>query len=254
MAGVAYEESDPNWMRDPLSILRRKWFEVPSGDHRFTTTDLLKLSDRELVAKWKQMHAEATTGPHFSVRGWYHTLYRDILRNKRVMDVGSGLGLDGITFAEAGAHLTYVDIIKSNLQLLRRLNEAMGLTTASYFYLQDFSIFDQLAPEYDVIWCQGSMINAPFEVMKIEVAELLKHLPIGGRWIELAYPKERWEREGRMPFHLWGERTDGEGTPWVEWYDLEKLLARLAPAKFEVVLALNFHNDDFNWFDLKRTA
>ena len=73
----------------------------------------------------------------------------------------------------------------------------------------------------------------------------------GGRWIELAYPKARWERDGKMPFEQWGGKTDG-GAPWVEWYDLDKVLARLYPAKFDVILHFNFHNDDFSWFDLIR--
>jgi hypothetical protein len=76
---------------------------------------------------------------------------------------------------------------------------------------------------------------------------------VGGRWLELAYPKARWEREGRMPFEKWGEKTDG-GAPWMEWHDIEKVRWYLAPAKFELVLAIEYHNSDFNWFDLVRTS
>ena len=97
----------------------------------------------------------------------------------------------------------------------------------------------------------GSMINAPFEIAKSEALDLLKHLKKDGRWIELAYPKVRWEREGSLPFEAWGEKTDG-GAPWIEWYDLEKLLQRLSPFKFKPILSLEFHNGDFNWFDLLR--
>ena len=79
-------------------------------------------------------------------------------------------------------------------------------------------------------------------------------MPVDGRWIELAYPKSRWEREGQLPFNEWGNRTDGLGTPWVEWYDLAKVQALWEPARFEVVLYLEFHNGDFNWFDLIRRA
>jgi len=82
---------------------------------------------------------------------------------------------------------------------------------------------------------------------------LLKHMKPGGRWVELAYPKIRWEREGRMPLEQWGARTDG-GAPWMEWYDLEKMTLRLAPDRFRVVLYFEYHNSDFNWFDLERIA
>jgi hypothetical protein len=39
----------------------------------------------------------------------------------------------------------------------------------------------------------------------------LRHLPVGGRWIELGYPKARWEREGRMIETEWGSKTEGGG-------------------------------------------
>ena len=95
------------------------------------------------------------------------------------------------------------------------------------------------------------MINLPYKIAAEESKSLLEHLPIGGRWIELAYPKERWVAEGKLPFEKWGSKTDG-GAPWIEWYDLEKLLDRLSPSLFNVILNFNFHNDDFNWFDLVR--
>jgi hypothetical protein len=47
--------------------------------------------------------------------------------------------------------------------------------------------------------------------------------------------------------------TDG-GAPWVEWYDLTKLHAVLEPARFDTVLYFEFHNSDFNWFDLLRRS
>ena len=107
----------------------------------------------------------------------------------------------------------------------------------------------KLDTNYDVIWCQGSLINAPLDLVREEAQTLLKHLKIGGRWIELAYPKERWEKEGKMSFETWGEKTDG-GAPWIEWYDLEKVTSILRPAWFDTILYFNFHNHDFNWFDL----
>ena len=51
----------------------------------------------------------------------------------------------------------------------------------------------------------------------------------------------------------WGSRTEG-GAPWVEWHDPLKLDYMLAPATFDTVLYLEFHESDFNWFDLVRRA
>jgi len=236
-----------------LDVLRRKWSEVPAGlAGRLSTLDLARLPDNQLWTLWSSAREEATTGEGYSVRGWYHQLYRDVLRGKRVLDVGAGFGIDGVTFAAAGAHVTFLDIAPSNLQILERLCRMAKVEGAHFHYLQDISSLDALPENFDVIWCQGSMIHAPFSFVRLEAAALLRHLPIGGRWIELAYPRERWEREGRLAFADWGARTDGEGTPWAEWYDRKRLQMRLDPAEFDTVLQFNFHQDDFNWFDLVR--
>jgi SAM-dependent methyltransferase len=239
---------------DPIAWfdrLRQKWSQVPAVNNRINTNELLGLADGELLELWSEARRQDTTGERFSVRGWYHLLYTDVLRDKKVMDVGSGLGIDGITFAQHGARITFVDIVEPSLIVLQRLCKLLGLSNVDFCYMEDIGSLSALTTDYDVIWCQGSLINAPFEIICAEAQELLRHLPVGGRWIELAYPKARWEREGRLPFERWGEKTDGEA-PWIEWYDLDKVLAMLSPAKFDVVLHFNFHNDDFNWFDLVR--
>jgi SAM-dependent methyltransferase len=234
--------------------LRRKWKTVPAGlSDRRATTDLLTLPDKQLREIWVQTHQQTTTGDDgFSVRGWYQLLYRDILRGRKVLEIGSGFGIDGIEFARHGAQMTFVDIVQENLEVMKRLCSIFGIDHASFVFLHGLSSLDSLAHDYDIVWCQGSQINVPFEFAKRECAAILPHLKPGGRWIELAYPRERWVREGSPPFRIWGNMTDGEGTPWMEWYDLEKVLNRLAPVRFRPALAFNFHDNDFNWFDLVR--
>lgn len=241
--------------RESLEALRNKWQTVPAAaDGRVSTADLASMTDAQLIRYWQQQVLISTTGENYSVRGWYHDLYKDVLRGKRVLDVGAGMGIDGLTFAQHGAEMMLLDIVPSNVANTKRLSRLLGLSNCQSFLMEDIDSLKALPRDFDVIWCQGSLINAPFEFIRAEAQALLEHLRVGGRWIELAYPKQRWEREGRLPFEKWGEKTDGEGTPWVEWYDLEKLRAALAPAEFDVVLAFDFHNDDFNWFDLVRRA
>lgn len=110
-----------DWQK-PFETLRDKWGEVPttrSGRRR--TTDLLRLSDEELLAEWMTSREDITTGSQFSHRGWYHMLYADSMRGKKVLDVGSGFAIDGITFAQHGAKVTFVDLVESNLLVARRL-------------------------------------------------------------------------------------------------------------------------------------
>jgi hypothetical protein len=168
------------------------------------------------------------------------------------LDVGSGFGVDGITFAKSGAKVTFLDIGASNLELLRRLCKIFQIGTAEFFHLENLASLSSLRNDFDCIWCQGSMITVPFEFARLEADALVQHLGLGGRWVELAYPPERWVREGSLPFDKWGRSTDGATTTWMEWYDLSRLRERLRPAEFDVILSFNFHNDDFNWFDLIR--
>jgi 2-polyprenyl-3-methyl-5-hydroxy-6-metoxy-1,4-benzoquinol methylase len=248
--GLPSDADSPAWQQ-PYETLRKKWVQVPTtaaGSER--TTRLLELSDQALFAEWEKARLDITTGGEFAHRGWYHALYADGMRGKKVMDVGSGFGVDSITFAQHGAMLTFVDLVESNLKVLQRLCGILGLRDARFVHFQDLNSLKPLDADYDVIMAMGSLHNAPVKVMKPEYQELMRHLKMGGRWLQLAYPRSRWIREGRSRFSKWGEITDGAGTPWCEWYDVPKLLSMFAPAKFEVVLYQEFHNSDFNWFDL----
>jgi 2-polyprenyl-3-methyl-5-hydroxy-6-metoxy-1,4-benzoquinol methylase len=239
-----------DWQK-PFDTLRRKWVEVPTTRlGRQKTTDLIKLSNEELLAEWLASRHDITTGVQFNHRGWYHTLYADGMRGKKVLDVGSGFAIDSITFAQHGAKVTFVDLAASNLEVIRRLCQTLGLQEVDFIFLDNIEALHILDGDYDVIMAMGSLHHAPVEVIKPETQELLKHLKIGGRWLQLAYPKTRWLREGSLPFDRWGQATDGVATPWAEWYDLPKLLDLLYPARFQVVLYQEFHNSDFVWFDL----
>lgn len=249
-AAMPSDGESAGWER-PYETLRKKWVEVPTTrSGRMRTTELLALPDDALLAEWEKAREDITTGPEFAHRGWYHTLYADGMRGKKVMDVGSGFGIDSITFAQHGARLTFVDLVETNLNVLKRLCKIWGLRDVEFLVLENVESLRALDSDYDVITAMGSLHNAPEEVMKPEYQQLLRHLKVGGRWLQLAYPKSRWIRDRRPPFSKWGEYTDGIGTPWCEWYDVPKLLAMFEPARFEVVLYQEFHNSDFNWFDL----
>jgi hypothetical protein len=229
-----------------LPSLADKWREVPAGsdmsDRRFSD-DLLNLPDDDLLAYWEQQYETGV-----ELRGWWWRLYRDIFRHRKVLEIGSGMGVDATFFASHGAVWTCCDIARPNLQLIERVAAAKGLDIRT-LHINSIKSFDALPYDFDFVWCNGSLINLPFELAREESAAILSHLKLGGRWIELAYPRERWVREGGPPFSEWGKMTDGERTPWVEWYDIQRLKLRLHPGRFETVFEHRFDSDHFIWMD-----
>lgn len=237
-----------DWKK-PYDTLRHKWGEIPITNWEILSTEeLIALPDDALLAKWEKSRITLTTGGEWEHRGWYHTLYADGMRAKKVMDIGSGFGVDSITFAQHGAQLTFVDLVETNLKVLERVCRILGLDDVRFHHFKELSSLNELDTDYDVIMAMGSLHNAPAEVLKPEYQELIRHLKVGGRWLQLAYPKSLWIKAGRPAFDKWGQML--ERSPWEEWYDVPKLLGMFEPAKFDVVFYREFHNGDFNWFDL----
>ena len=239
---------------DALASHREKWREAPRGsdtDGRIFSTDLLAMPDDTFLAAWQDMAARRYAGEI----GWLGPLYFDTFRGRQVAELGSGLGFDGIRFAEQGARWTFCDIVPDNLAVIRRIAALKGLGDRVRFHLvgDDLS-FAALPADYDAIWVFGSIHHVPFEIARCEALDLLAHLKPGGRWMELAYPRERWLREGAPPFEQWGKLTDGERTPWAEWHDIEKVRRRLFPAPLRTLLDFAFCAHNYRWFDLVYTA
>jgi hypothetical protein len=234
-----------------LSLLVEKWREVPgSTQERVYSSAFIDQPDMEFHRAWRALYDNNCCGQGYSVRGWYHDLYSDLAaRGGQWLEIGSGMGYDGIHFARCGAKVTFLDIVADNLKIIERICGLENITNVDFVHMDNFERLSSLGT-FECVLAVGSLINAPLELMSQERQEIARHLVQGGRWLELCYPKERWTREGSLPFSEWGKRTDGERTPWVEWYDLPKLRSALAPHEFDPVLAINFHSDDFNWFDL----
>jgi hypothetical protein len=233
-----------------LEAYREKWREAPRGsdtDGRIFSTELLSLPDEAFLATWQEMAARRYAGE----LGWLGTLYFDTFRGHKVVELGSGLGFDGIRFVEHGASWTFCDIVPDNLAVIRRVAALKGLSDRVGFHaIGDDLSFAALPSDYDAIWVFGSIHHVPFEVARREALDLLGHLKPGGRWMELVYPRERWLREGAPPFELWGKVTDGERTPWAEWHDIEKVRRRLFPAPLRTILDFEFCAHNYRWFDM----
>ncbi|SDR05234.1 Methyltransferase domain-containing protein [Rhizobiales bacterium GAS113] len=244
------DQIPPGW-EHPFEMLRKKWKTIPSGnDLRAESASRLQLTDTEVLEKWRRAHAHDTVDEGFGIRGWYHEIYRTFMRGKKVLDIGCGMALSTIPFAEMGADLTFVDIVADNVRLVERLCKLKGIK-ANFLHMEDLESLASLPRDYDVVTAVGSLINAPLAVTKREIDVIKLHLRPGGRWLHFAYPRSRWEREGSVEFSKWGEMTDGPGTPWMEFHDREKMEWLFSPSKIRILFECEWHNNDFNWFDIE---
>jgi SAM-dependent methyltransferase len=241
-----------------LETLREKWRTIPfTANDRTHAADLIALDDTKLLLHWEKARKATVEESRLNdIRGWYQLLYRDWCRGRKIVDIGCGLGIDGIHFAENGASVIFIDIVEINVELVRRICRLKGIEKAcSFLVMRDADDLRNLDRDCDAVMGFGSLMHAPFDVMKPEFDALAACLkPEGGRFIMHSYPKARWEREGSLPFDKWGEKTDGEGTPWAEWYDAGKLIDALKPARFELVYYCEYRQGDMNCIDLVRSA
>ena len=228
---------------------RDKWREIPATRMgRMFSADLLEWDDERLLAYWEQCRAEVSLP---EVRGWFQELYADEFRGRDVAEVGPGVGIDGIYFARHGARITFVDIVEDNLAMLRRICGLLGVEADTY-YIDDFFTY-RFDKQFDAFVFIGSMHHAPFEFSQRQLAAMIPFLKPGGKVVMLSYPKERFDASGARDFAEFAKTTDGERTPWAEWYDDEKVCWLFGP-EFELNWSRRFGKDniEFIWFDLTK--
>jgi FkbM family methyltransferase len=240
-------------VNEPSTWVRRlaeKWQEIPTTPMgRGSSIEQLRLSDGEFLSWWEGLEREILSHPEGY---WVVEVYRDFVRGKKLIEVGPGTGIIGVQFLREGAQITFMDVAEPNLKLVERVCRLKGIEGASFLQIREFSDPLKVSDDYDAVFARGSLHHTPAEVAKPEFEALASRIKVGGRFLALTYPKERWARDGSRPFSEWGKNTDGDTTPWAEWYDTEKLLAQLSPYRFRTLMAFNLHDNVFNWFDLQR--
>jgi SAM-dependent methyltransferase len=231
------------FFRSFASRLRDKWREVPTHERRVFSRDLLAMDEAACLDVWRENDATPE-------RQWYRRHYGPAVANKDVLDLGSGFSTDGIYFLRQGARLTFADIVQDNLSATRRVAEHFGLA-AEYYYIDSLTRF-RLPHAYDFIFAIGSLHHSPFRLAQKEVRAVSNFLRPGGLFSLLTYPKERYVSSGARDFHDFGQKTDGDRTPWAEWYDDDKIRALFGPG-FELRWSKVFgrrDEADYNWFEV----
>jgi SAM-dependent methyltransferase len=210
---------------DVLAANLAKWSTLPSGGpDQARVEDLLALSDADFAEFWRAGSAKWT-----AERGWEYERFGARFAGLRVLEIGSGLGHDGLALAPRVRNWTFCDILAQNLTLVRRAARLLGVRNVSFQQLHDPLAHD-FRGTFGAFWAHGVLHHLPFALARREMANIDRFLAVGAVAGVLMYPRERWEAAGRPPFGEFGARTDGPGTPWAEWYDEDKILALFGPA------------------------
>jgi SAM-dependent methyltransferase len=199
---------------------------------------LQALSNEELVNLWQG----ATTDDTFTM------YYASILTGKSFIDIGSGLARQTLQFVLHGAYGTFVDIVESNLEIVRRVAVSLGVghRVSTILFVSLPQLQSELGDEmFDAVCAFGSLHHTPREIIQEQSRLLRDHLKPGGLWIQLAlvfspshpnllapplhtaasslfcrYPISRFTAALSNQYQTfddggWG--GDNDHTPWAEW-------------------------------------
>ena len=181
-------------------------------------------------------------------RKWEYEYYGRLFAGRHVLEVGGGLGYDGMVYARTATSYTYAELNELQLSFLKRITKLYGVNNASFEHLE--SIEHKFPRSYNAFFAHGVLHHVPFEVAKEEFLNINRYLESGAVVVFLMYPKARWEFCGSPSFEKFGDYTDG-GCPWAEWYDEEKIVA-LTGTDFQLVKTTywGWNNIEFVNFEL----
>lgn len=109
-------------------------------------------------------------------------------KNKRVLEIGCGLGTDGAQFAKAGADYTGTDLTEAAVALARRRFELFQLPGT--FQIADAEKLDFADNSFDLVYSHGVLHHTPDTAGAIH--EIYRVLRPGGRAVVMLYHKNSY--------------------------------------------------------------
>ncbi len=188
------------WQANPCGT---KFADAPPGSRRFY----------ELVEQ------------HRYTKEWHIPLAADFASTKglKVLEIGCGLGTDGVQFARAGADYTGVDLTDAAVELAQKNFELLGLHGT--FRAADAENLDFANESFDLVYSHGVLHHTP-ETSRA-ISEVHRVLRPGGRAVVMLYYRDsynfrvnisilrragahllKWEPGIKMVHRLTGEPLD----------------------------------------------
>jgi len=169
-------------------------------------------------------------------------------KGKKVLEIGSGIGTDSISFARAGASITCVDLSEKSLEICKRRFQVYGLE--GRFFHANAEELSRTVPveQYDLVYSFGVIHHTPHPERVI--AELHKYCHPDTELRVMLYAKRSWKvswivmKYGKGAFwrlnSLVRDRSEAEsGCPVTYTYSRRQVQRLLAG--FEVLQATRDH-------------
>lgn len=139
-------------------------------------------------------------------------------KDKKVLEVGCGIGTDTINFARAGAKVTAIDYSEKSLAIARRRAEVYGLHIS--FYKANAEEISRIVPveQYDLVYSFGVIHHTPHPERAI--CEIRKYMGPGSELRLMVYHRHSWKT-------FWILVTYGRGAFW----RMDELIARNSEAQ-----------------------
>ena len=107
---------------------------------------------------------------------------------KRVLEIGCGLGTDGAQFAKAGADYTGVDLTQAAIDLARRRFQVFNLS--GEFRIADAEKLDFADDSFDIVYSHGVLHHTPDTAQAI--SEVHRVLRPGGNALVMLYHRDSY--------------------------------------------------------------
>jgi len=86
----------------------------------------------------------------------------DKWKNKKVLEIGCGIGTDTINFARSGAKVTVVELSKKSLEIAKQRARTYNLNNIKFYYANAEELSKTVLPEeYDLVYSFGVIHHTP---------------------------------------------------------------------------------------------
>jgi SAM-dependent methyltransferase len=127
---------------------------------------------------------------HRYTKEWHIPLAADFASTKdlRVLEIGCGLGTDGVQFARAGADYTGVDLTDAAVELAQKNFDLLGLQGT--FRTADAENLDFANDSFDLVYSHGVLHHTP--ETRRAISEIHRVLRPGGRAVVMLYHRDSY--------------------------------------------------------------